>query len=322
MQTKQLGHSNLNLTSVGLGTWAMGGGGWQYGWGPQDEKESIATIQHALELGINWIDTAPVYGLGHAEEVVGKAIKNLREKPVIATKCGLVWGKKGNIFSRLKRESVRAEVEASLKRLQIEVIDLYQIHWPDPAPDIEEAWGTIDDLIQEGKIRYAGVSNFSVEQLKRMQAIHPVASLQPPYSLLERGIEQKVLGYCAKNNIGVIFYSPIQKGILAEKFSRQFVQSLPPDDHRSKYDSQFREPALSANLQFVAGLREIAKKHGKTVAQLAIAWTLRLPEVTAAIVGARRPAQIAETAGAGDWRLSEEDLAAIDKLLEKREKAF
>lgn len=321
MQTTKLGYTNLHLSSIGLGTWAIGGS-WRYGWGPQDDEESIAAIRRAVELGLNWIDTAPAYGLGHAEEVVSKAISDLSDKPRIATKCGLVWDEKGNVFGRLRRESVRTEVEASLKRLQIKVIDLYQVHWPDPDRDIEEAWGTIADLVKEGKIRYAGVSNFNVEQLKRVQAIHPVASLQPPYSMLERDIEKELLDYCEKNNIGVIVYSPIQKGILTDKFSREFVQSLAVDDHRRKYDAQFQEPALSANLKLVAGLREIAHKHGKTVAQLAIAWALLRSEVTAAIVGARRPSQIEETVVAGDWRLPAEDLAAIDELLAERQRAI
>ncbi|MFB0527679.1 MAG: aldo/keto reductase, partial [bacterium] len=261
-----------------------------------------------------------VYGLGHSEEIVGKAIRGLRDKPIIATKCERVWDKAGNIFGRLKKESIRSEVEASLKRLKIEVIDLYQIHWPEPDEDIEEAWTTLGDLIKEGKVRYAGVSNFSLEQLKRVQPIHPVASLQPPYSMLERGIEKKILPYCSANNIGVVSYSPMQKGLLTGKFSRERVQNLPEDDHRRR-DPRFQEPELSVNIKLVEYLRIIAEKRGKTLAQLAIAWVLRRPEVTAAIVGARRPSQIEETFVAGDWVLSKEDIAAIDTLLEKREKA-
>jgi len=315
MRTRKLGWTDLNLTVVGLGTWAIGGGGWKYGWGPQDDRESKAAILRALELGINWIDTAPVYGLGHAEEIVGETLKELSDRPIIATKCGRAWDKDGNIFGRLKGESIRAEVEASLRRLKVDVIDLYQIHWPDPDEDIEEAWGTIADLVREGKVRYAGVSNFNVEQLRRIQPIHPVASLQPPYSMLRRDVEEELLGYCAEKDIGVIVYSPMQKGLLTGKFSRERVRSLPEDDHR-RGDPNFQEPRLSINLKLVEGLRAIAEKRGRTVAQLAIAWVLRRPEVTAAIVGARRPSQIEETAPAGDWALSEEDIAAIDALLE------
>ena len=320
MQTRKLGWTDLNLSTIGLGTWAIGGGGWKFSWGPQDDKESISAIRRALELGINWIDTAAVYGLGHSEEIVGKAIKGLRDKPIIATKCERVWDRDGNIFGRLKKESIRSEVEASLKRLKIEIIDLYQIHWPEPDEDIEEAWTTLGDLIKEGKIRYAGVSNFNLEQLKRVQPIHPLASLQPPYSMLERGIEKKILEYCSANNIGVIAYSPMQKGLLTGKFTRERAHKLPEDDHRRR-DPRFHEPELSANLRLVEDLRSIAEKSGRTVAQLAIAWVLRRPEVTAAIVGARRPSQIEETVVAGDWVLSKEDIAAIETLLDKRQKS-
>ena len=225
METRGLGRTSLNLSAIGLGTWAIGGGGWEFGWGPQDDGESTAAILCALEKGVNWIDTAPVYGLGHSEEVVGKAIKHKHERPIIATKCGLVWDEDGNISNRLKKESIRSEIEASLRRLQVDVIDLYQIHWPHPGGDIEEAWGTVADLVKEGKVRYAGVSNFSVEQLKRIQPIHPVASLQPPYSMLERGVEEGLLDYCAMNGIGVIVYSPMQRGLLTGKFSKEYIQA-------------------------------------------------------------------------------------------------
>lgn len=321
MQTRKLGWTGLNLSIIGVGTWAIGGSGWKYGWGPQDDRESISTIRRALEKGINWIDTAPVYGLGHSEEVVGKAIKELRDKPTIATKCGRVWDKDGNPSGCLKKESIRSEVEGSLGRLKIDVIDLYQIHWPDPDEDIEEAWGTLADLTKEGKVRYAGVSNFSVEQLKRIQPIHPVASLQPPYSMLEPGIEEKLLDYCSANNIGVIVYSPMQKGLLTGRFTRERVQNLPRDDHRRE-DLHFREPEFSANIELVEGLRSIAEKSGRTLAQLAIAWVLRRSEVTAAIVGARHPFQIEETVVAAESMLSKEDIAAIDLLLNKRQQAL
>lgn len=322
MQTRRLGWTDLDLSTIGLGTWALGGGGWKFGWGPQDDKQSIATIRHALELGINWIDTAPVYGLGRSEEVVGNAIKGLTEQPIIATKCGLIWDEDGNISTCLKKESLRSEVEASLKRLKTEVVDLYQIHWPTSNDEeIEKGWGTIADLIEEGKVRYAGVSNFSLEQLKRIQPIHPVASLQPPYSMLERGVEEELLDYCSANDIGVITYSPMQKGLLTGKVTKKWIQNLPQDDHR-RGEPHFQEPELSANLELVEGLRSIAKKSSMTVAQLAIAWVLRRPEVTAAIVGARRPSQIEETVVAGEWMLSNGDVTAIQMLLDKRQKAL
>ncbi|HUW23121.1 MAG TPA: aldo/keto reductase [bacterium] len=320
MKTRKLGRTDLNLSTIGLGTWAIGGSGWKFSWGPQDDKESISAIRRALELGINWIDTAAVYGLGHSEEIVGKAIRGLRDKPIIATKCGRFGDRKGDLFGRLKKESIRSEVEASLKRLNIEVIDLYQIHWPQPEEDIEEAWTTLGDLIKEGKIRYAGVSNFNIKQLKRVQPIHLVDSFQPPYSMLERGIEGKILQYCSANNIGVIVYSPMQKGLLTGKFTRERAHKLPEDDHRRR-DPRFQEPELSANLKLVEDLRLIAEKSGRTVAQLAIAWVLRHPEVTAAIVGARRPSQIEETVIAGDWVLSKEHIAVIEALLDRHQKA-
>ena len=317
MRIRQLGKTDLHLTVVGFGAWAIGGGGWKFAWGPQDDDESIAAIRKALELGINWIDTAAIYGLGHSEEVVGKAIKGIAKRPIIATKCGLVWDEKGNISNRLKKESIRAEVEASLRRLNIDVIDLYQIHWPIPDEDIEEGWETMARLVQEGKIRYAGLSNFNVSQLKRSQLIHPVASLQPPYSMLKRDVERDILPYCGQNSIGVVVYSPMQKGLLTGKITRERVNAFPPDDHR-RGDPEFNEPLLSHNLDLVDKLTAIAQKHGKTVAQLAIAWVLRRPEVTAAIVGTRRPDQVAETALAGDWILPQEDIDAIEKLLTER----
>lgn len=318
MRKRKLGWTDLELTVIGFGSWALGGGGWKSGWGPQDDEESIAAIHRALDLGINWIDTAAVYGLGHSEEIIAKALRGMSEKPIIATKCGLVWNEKGEVFGCLKRDSIRKEVEDSLRRLEVEVIDLYQIHWPDPDPDIEEAWSTMADLVKEGKIRYAGVSNFNVEQMKRIEKIHPIASLQPPYSMIMRDIEKEILPYCAEKNMGVIVYSPMQKGLLTGKFTPERVKNLPPDDHR-RNDPQFNEPLLSINLELVEKLKPIAEKHGRTLAQLAIAWVLRRPEVTAAIVGTRRPSQIEETFPAGDWELAAEDIEAIEKLLQERE---
>jgi aryl-alcohol dehydrogenase-like predicted oxidoreductase len=314
MQTKTLGTTDLRLTRVGLGTWAMGGEGWKFGWGPQDDAESIRAIHRALELGVNWIDTAPVYGLGHCEEVVGRAIEGLAQRPIIATKCGRCWNERREVFCRLKKESVRAEIDASLRRLGVDVIDLYQVHWPDPDEDIEEAWGVVAEAVRAGKIRHAGVSNFSVAQLERIRPILRVASLQPPYSMLRRDVEQELLPYCAAHGIGVVAYSPMQKGLLTGKITRSWVEQLPPGDHR-RTDPQFQEPRLTANLALAEGLKTIAARQGKTAAQLAIAWVLRRPELTAAIVGARKPSQIEETAPAADWNLSAEDAAAVEKLL-------
>jgi len=321
VQTRKLGWTGLNLSAIGSGTAALGGGGWKGSWGPQDDRESISTIRRALELGINWIDTAPVYGLYHSEEVVGNAIKELKDKPVISTKCGRVWDKDGNISGYLKRESIRSQAEASLRRLKIDAIDLYHIHWPIPDEDIEEAWAVIGDLIKEGKVRYAGVSNFNVEQIKRMQPVHPVASLQPPYNMLNRGIEEDLLNYCSANNIGVVAYSPMQKGLLTGKVTRERLQNLPKDDHRRR-DPHFLEPELSTNLKLVEGLRSIAEKSGRTVAQLAIAWVLRRSEVTAAIVGARYPRQIEKTVGAAEFVLSKGDISTIDVLLNERQRTL
>lgn len=320
MQKRQLGNTDLHFTTIGSGSYALGGTTWQWSWGPQDDQESIAAIQRAFDLGINWIDTAAAYGVGHVEEVVGKAIAGRRHEVYIATKCGLVWEEGSpEVFGRLKADSIRQEIDASLRRLNVDYIDLYQIHWPNPDEDLEEAWGAIAEGVQAGKIRYAGVSNCSVSQIQRLQAIHPVASLQPPYSMLERGVEAELLSFCQANNIGVIVYSPMQTGLLTGKFSRERVQSLPDTDFRKTHDSHFQEPELSANLELVEGLRPIAERNGRSVAQLAIAWVLRRSEVTAAIVGARRPSQIEETAPAGDWQLSAEDIAEIDALLAQRD---
>jgi aryl-alcohol dehydrogenase-like predicted oxidoreductase len=318
MQPRQLGNSDLQLTRIGLGTWAMGGGDWKFGWGPQDDHESIRTIHRALDLGINWIDTAPAYGLGHCEEVVGRALAGIGRRPIVATKCGRVWDEQRQLSPRLKAQSIRAEVEASLKRLRTEVIDLYQVHWAQPDEDIEEAWTAIADIVRQGKVRWAGVCNFSVTQLDRVRAIAPVVSLQPPYSLLNRGVEAELLPYCAAHNLGVVAYSPMQKGLLTGKVTREWIEQLPAADHRHN-DPQFQEPRLTANLELAAGLQRVAEKNRRSVSQLAIAWDLRRPEVTAAIVGARRPSQIEETIGAADWQLAADDLAEIDRLLAKQQ---
>ena len=314
MQTRRLGWTELDLTVIGLGTWAMGGGGWKFSWGPQEDGDSIAAIHKALASGINWIDTAPVYGLGHSEEIVARALAEIQYKPLVATKCGRVWDRDGDIYGDLSRVSIRTEVENSLRRLKRESIDLYQIHFPVPDEAIEEAWASLADLIKEGKVRYAGVSNFNLEQLQRIQAIHPVASLQPPYSMLERSIENGLLSFCAAHRIGVIVYSPMAKGLLTGKITPERIAGLPPDDHRRR-DPRFQEPLLGTYLELVEQLQRLAEKHHRTVSQLAIAWTLRRSEITSAIVGARHPSQIEETLPAGEWILAPEEIEVIEKLL-------
>ncbi|MHC4510261.1 MAG: aldo/keto reductase [Planctomycetota bacterium] len=282
-----------------------------------NDGEAIAAILAVLDTGINWIDTAPAYGLGHSEELLRDALKQRSEKPIIATKCGILWNEKKEKLTCLKRQSIRAECHASLKRLDVEVIDLYQIHWPDPDEDVEEGWEEMAKLCREGKVRYLGASNFTVDQIKRVQKIHPVASLQPPYSMLHREVEDELLDYCAQNNIGVVAYSPMQRGLLTGKFSAERLAGLAPDDHRRRHPD-FQEPQFGATLEFVEGLKAIAQRHGKTCAQLALSWVLRRPEVTAAIAGARRPDQILETAPAADWVLGKEDIDQIEQLLAER----
>jgi len=318
MQHRTLGSTDLKFSVIGFGAWAIGGGGWEFSWGPQDDQQSMEAIRRGIELGINWIDTAAVYGLGHSEEVVGKVLKELPEKPYVATKCSKIWDEAGNIIDRLRRESVERELDASLKRLGVEIIDLYQIHWPIPDEEIEEGWETIAGFVKAGKVRYAGVSNFNVGQMKRAQAIHPIASLQPPYSMLKRDVEKEILPYCGANDIGVIAYSPMQKGLLTGKMTPERVSSFAPDDHR-RGDVMFQEPQLSINLELVDKLRPIAERHGQSVGGVAIAWVLRRSELTAAIVGARSASQIEETVKAGDFTLPEEDIRKIDTYLQERE---
>jgi aryl-alcohol dehydrogenase-like predicted oxidoreductase len=313
MQTRQLGKTGMQITRIGLGTWAIGGGQWEFAWGPQDDRESIDTIHRALDLGINWIDTAAVYGLGHSEEIVGQAIKG-RERPYIFTKCSLIWDENRKVSHSLKADSLRREAENSLKRLDIDVIDLYQIHWPDPEPEIEEGWSTLAALKKEGKVRHIGVSNFNVEQMRRAEKIAPVETLQPPYSLIDRDIEKEILPYCQQNNIGVIVYSPMASGLLTGRMTRERIAHLPDDDWR-KRNPEYQEPRLSRNLMLAELLADIGKQHNVTAGVVAIAWTLHNPAVTAAIVGARRPSQIEELAPAADFRLSESELARIEKFL-------
>lgn len=293
----------------------MGGGGWTFAWGDQDDNESIRAIQAGLDAGINWIDTAAVYGLGNAERVVGQAIKGRRDSVIVATKCGRVWDESTRaIGKRLRRESVLAECDASLERLGIDVIDLYQIHWPEPDEEIEEGWGAVAELIKAGKVRYGGVSNFSVAQLERAHAIHPVTSLQPPYSMLNRAIEAEILPWCEAHGVGILAYSPMQAGLLTGAFTRERAQALGQDDWRSR-SPYFTEPGLTKNLTIVDRLRPIAAREGLTIAQLALAWVLRLPAVTSAIAGSRRPKQIEETVRAGGVVLAPEVLQEIEAIL-------
>jgi len=317
LEKRKLGNSDLYITTVGLGTWAIGGGENPYGWGSQDDSDSIKTIHRAIELGINWIDTAKGYGHGHSEEIVGQAVADRRDKVVVATKCGILWKEDGSdIYGHLKADSIKAECESSLRRLRSDYIDLLQIHWPMPDEDIEEGWGAIADLVREGKVRYGGVSNFNVAQLKRIQPIHPVVSLQPPYSMIKRDVEAEILPYCAEQNIGVVVYSPMQAGLLTGRFTRERAANLPADDWR-KNDPEFNEPRLGRNLALVENLSKIAARKSQSVGNLAIAWTLHHPAVTAAIVGARRPRQIEETVHAGELKLTDQDMAEIKALLEE-----
>lgn len=314
MQTRRLGNSDLDITPLGIGAWAMGGGGWRFAWGPQDDNLSIAAIRKALDAGINWIDTAAIYGLGHSEKVVARALEGVSPKPYIFTKCARNWTEEREIFPCLKRGAVRRECEDSLRRLKVDVIDLYQIHWPEPDEDLEEGWETLARLKDEGKVRWIGVSNFSTAQLRRAQAIAPVTSLQPPYSILSPEIENDQLPFCAQHQVGVIVYSPMKSGLLTGKMTRERIANMPPDDFRQR-TPHFQEPKLSRNLELVELLRSIGARHGRTPGEVAIAWTLRRPEVTAAIVGLRAPEQLDGVIGAAEFRLSESELEEIAGFL-------
>jgi aryl-alcohol dehydrogenase-like predicted oxidoreductase len=317
MERRQLGTSNLYITPIGVGAWAMGGGDWEFSWGPQEDKDSIAAIHQALDHGVNWIDTAAVYGLGHSEEVVARAIEDRHDRPYVFTKCSLVWDKDKNIAHSLRSESIRRECEASLRRLKMEAIDLYQIHWPDPDPDVEEGWTTLARLKDEGKVRNIGVSNFSVEQIKRAQKIAPITSLQPPYSMLDRGVEGEILPYAEQSKIGVIVYSPMSSGLLTGAMTRERVAAFPADDWRRR-NSKFQEPRLSRNLAVAALLGEIGKRHGRTAGEAAIAWTLHNPAVTGAIVGVRNPKQVSGVIGALEFRLTEAEFAEIQDAIQEK----
>lgn len=312
--TRTLGNSDLQLTPIGYGAWAIGGGNWEYGWGPQDDNDSLRTIEHALHSGINWIDTAAIYGLGHSEEIVGKALRGRAQMPYVFTKCSMRWTPDRKIYRSLKAGSLQEEIEDSLRRLCVDRIDLYQIHWPNPEDEIEEAWETLAKFQQEGKIRYMGVSNFSVEQMKRVQKIAPITSLQPPYSLLRRDIEAEILPFCREHNIGVINYSPMVSGLLTGKMTAERVKDMPEDDFR-KRSPNFNEPKLSRNLALAEVLRAIGRTHGVEPGVVAIAWTLRNPAITAAIVGARRPDQVDGVLPAATFRLSEDQAASIEQWL-------
>ncbi len=306
----------MEITPIGFGSWAIGGGGWAAAWGPQDDEEAIGAIRRALELGMNWIDTAAVYGLGHSEELVARALKGVPEadRPYVFTKCSLVWDENREVHNVLKKDSVKRECEDSLRRLQVDSIDLYQIHWPNPDPDIEEGWEALAELKEEGKVRHIGVSNFDVGQMERIKEIAPVETLQPPYNMLNRGIEKEILPYCQQNDIGVIVYSPMRSGLLTGKMTRERVQNLPSDDWR-RNSEDFNEPKLSENLKLVEKLEEIGGRHGRSPGEVAIAWTLRHPAVTAAIVGGRRPEQVDGIIGAAEFRLSEEEIREIEAAI-------
>jgi len=313
MKTKQLGNSDLFITPVGFGAWAIGGSGWEFAWGDQDDHASIAAIHRALELGVNWIDTAAVYGMGHSEEVVSRALKSWPGKrPYVFTKCGLRWDERGKVHPLLTADSIRAECENSLRRLGVETIDLYQVHWPvDDTTELEEGWKAMAQLQQAGKVRWIGVSNFNIEQMQIAQSIAPITSLQPPYSLIRREVEEEVLPFCHLEEIGVIVYSPMASGLLTGAMTRERVARLPEGDWRSR-SPEFQEPKLSKNLALVARLRDIGTRHGRPPGHVAIAWTLRHPAVTGAIVGARSARQVEETFASSGFRLNDADIAEIE----------
>ena len=322
MLTKRLGNSGFDISSIGLGAWAIGGGDWAFGWGAQDDAISIRTILKAVDAGINWIDTAAVYGLGHSEEIVGRALRQLGSdaRPRVFTKCGLIWGPSGKVRHHLRPDSIRREVEDSLARLGVERLDLYQIHWPSyppgsAAPDLEEAWSTLVELKAAGKVEHIGVSNFNVEQMERIRPIAPVLTLQPPFSLLARGIEAEILPYCRRHHIGVIVYSPMKIGLLSGKMTRERIRALPDNDWRRNKSLDFLEPRLSQNLRLVERMKDVGRSEGLTPAQIAIAWTLREPAVAGAIVGARSPEQIDEIARGADCGLDAEDWARIEDAI-------
>jgi aryl-alcohol dehydrogenase-like predicted oxidoreductase len=314
MELRQLGQSDLRITPLGVGAWAMGGGGWAFAWGPQDDAQSIAAIRAAIEAGWNWVDTAAVYGLGHSETVVARALEGVSPQPYVFTKCERCWDESGTIIKRLKRASVIAECEASLRRLKRDVIDLYQMHWPEPDEDVEEGWEAMLELQRTGKVRWAGVSNFNVAQLKRIQALGPITSLQPPYSIISPEVEHELLPFCMANGIGVIVYSPMKSGLLTGKMTRERIAAMPEDDFRKRV-AQFQEPKLTRNLALAELLRAIGAPHGRTPGEVALAWVLRHPAVTGAITGLRSAEQFAGVRGASEFRLNSAELAAITQFM-------
>jgi aryl-alcohol dehydrogenase-like predicted oxidoreductase len=314
MQTRQLGNSDLHITPLGVGAWAMGGAGWLFSWSHQDDDASISAIHAALDAGMNWIDTAAVYGLGHSEEVLAKALEGRANRPYVFTKCARIWDENRQIGKSLKADSVRRECEASLRRLKVDVIDLYQIHWPEPDEDVEEGWVTLARLKEEGKVRWIGVSNFNLDQLKRAQAIAPITSLQPPYSLIRREVEVDVLPYCAERNIGVIAYSPMGSGLLTGTMTRERIVNLPEDDWRRR-GPQFQEPLVTRNLKIADKMKEIAARHDRSAGEAAVAWVLRNSVVTGAIVGVRNQQQVAGVIRAMDFRLSEDEIDEIESFV-------
>jgi aryl-alcohol dehydrogenase-like predicted oxidoreductase len=318
LETVELGGTGLQITRVGFGAWAIGGGGWEFGWGPQEDEESIAAIQRALELGINWIDTAAAYGFGHSEEVVGRAIAGLAQRPYIFTKASLVEGPGRSVVHSLKRDSILREVGDSLERLGVDAIDLYQIHWPIPDQDLEQGWSAFAELKEQGLVRHIGVSNFDVAQLERIRQIAPVETLQPPYSLVDRDVEQEILPYAERERIGVIVYSPMGSGLLTGRMSRERIERLPDDDWRA-HDARFREPQLSRHLALVDRLAAVAARYDTTPGAVAVAWTLRNPAVDAAITGFRRPNQVDPIlAAAAGLRLTDADVAQIEDVRGRR----
>jgi len=311
LKTTHLGHTGLEITRLGFGAWAIGGGDWEFGWGPQDDEQSIAAIHRALEQGVNWIDTAAAYGFGRSEQTVGRALEGVAERPYVFTKCSLLEGPDRRVVHSLKRDSILREAEQSLKRLGLEAIDLYQIHWPIPAADIEEGWAALSELKRQGLVRHIGVSNFDVEQLRDVQQIAPVETLQPQYSLIERDGENELLPFAEREGIGVIVYSPMGSGILSGGMTRERVENMPEDDWR-KRDARFNEPALSENLELVERLKTVAERYDTTPGAVAVAWTLRNPAVDGAIVGFRRPDQVDPILTAASLELTGEDVAEIE----------